>query len=137
MKKLTATAVAIIGLLITSARAQTGNGGATKTPSQVLLDSVLNTPSLKDQEVKIVLVTLLPGETGAAHFHLIPAFGYVLEGQYESTFDGKVYIHKAGDAFYEEPNKVHQQTRTIGDKPAKFLAIFIGDKGKPSIAPMK
>jgi quercetin dioxygenase-like cupin family protein len=137
MKQLTLTAVAIIGLFITSARAQTGNGGATKTPPQVLLDSVLNTPSLKDQEVKILLVTLLPGETGAAHFHLMPSFDYVIEGEYESTYDGKVYIHKAGDAYYEEPNKVHQQTRTIGDKPVKFLAIFIGDKGKPFIAPMK
>jgi quercetin dioxygenase-like cupin family protein len=137
MKKLALTAVAIIGLFITSARAQTENGGATKTPPQVLLDQVLNTPSLKNQEVKIVLVTLLPGEIGAPHFHPIPTFGYVIEGEFESTFDGKVYIHKAGDTFYEEPNKVHQQTRNLGDKPVKFLAIFIGDKGKPFIAPVK
>lgn len=124
--------------LFAGVKAQTTAGETNrKTPPKVLLDQVLNTPSLKDQEFKMVLVTFQPREIGAAHRHPIPTFAYVIEGEFESTFDGKLYHYKAGDTFYEEPDKLHGETRTIGDKPVKLLAIFIGDKGKPFLVPEK
>ncbi|MDR6943772.1 cupin domain-containing protein [Mucilaginibacter pocheonensis] len=137
MKKIVLATMAIVGLLITSTKAQTGHVEATKTPPQVIFTKLLNTPSLKNQEFKMVLVTFQPGEIGAPHRHPIPTFAYVIEGEFESTFNGKTHHYKAGDAFYEEPNLVHGQTKTLGDKPVKLLAIFIGDKGKPFIEPAK
>jgi hypothetical protein len=34
----------------------------------------------------------------------LPDFGYLLEGELESEFEGKKYTYKKGDAFYELPN---------------------------------
>lgn len=135
MKKLALTILTITGFLTTSAMAQTKDG-VTKTPPKIILTKLLNTASLKNQEVKMIVVTIQPGETSPGHRHPIPTFAYVIEGEFESTFDGKTHIYKAGDAFYEEPNKLHALTRNLSkDKPAKLLAIFIGDKGKPFIIP--
>ena len=48
----------------------------------------------------MVEVTLAPGEVEAAHRHPGPAFGYVLEGEYEwAVDDNKPKIFKAGDTF--------------------------------------
>jgi quercetin dioxygenase-like cupin family protein len=137
MKKKAVITGFVIGLFMSAKAQTTTNFNGRKTPPQVLLDQVLNTPSLKNQEFKMVLVTFQPGEIGTAHRHPIPTFAYVIEGEFESTFDGKVYHYKAGDTFYEEPNKLHGETRTIGDKAVKMLAIFIGDKGKPFLVPEK
>ncbi|KAA2243378.1 cupin domain-containing protein [Chitinophaga agrisoli] len=135
MRKLALTALAITGFFITSVKAQQ-HDDVTKTPPQVVLTKLLNTASLKNQEVKMVLVTFEPGEVSPGHRHPIPTFAYVIEGEFESTFDGKVYHYKAGDAFYEEPNKLHGSTKNLSKtKPVKLLAVFIGDKGKPFIAP--
>jgi len=86
----------------------------------------------------MIVVTFAPGEVSTPHRHPNPTFGYVLEGDLESTFDGHVYHYKAGDAFYERPNGLHSGTRNMSkDKPAKLLAFVVGDKGKPVLIPVK
>ena len=137
MKKVILAAIAGIILSIPVKAQSTEGNPNRKIPPRVLLDKILNTPSLKNQEFKMVLVTFQPGEIGAAHRHPIPTFAYVIEGEFESTFDGKVYHYKAGDTFYEEPDKLHSQTKVIGTKAVKMLAIFIGDQGKPFLVPEK
>src|SRR5262245_1680017 len=52
----------------------------------------------KKAKATIVEVTLKPGEVEPAHRHPGPAFGYVLEGEYQWAIDGnKPKIFKAGD----------------------------------------
>ncbi|WP_114941185.1 cupin domain-containing protein [Mucilaginibacter endophyticus] len=115
-----------------------GHETVTATPPKVIFSKILNTESLKNQEFKMVVVTFGPGEQSSGHRHPIPTFGYVLEGELESTFEGKVYRYKAGDTFYEEPNGLHNGTRNVSKtKPAKLLAIFVGDAGKPFLVPEK
>ena len=116
----------------------TGNLHVNGTPPRVILTQLIKTSGLKEQEVKMVIVNFAPGEDLAAHRHPIPTFGYVLEGELESTFDNKVYRYKAGDAFYERPNGLHARTRNMSkDKPAKLIAFFVGDKAKPFLVPEK
>ena len=135
MKKITLTFLAASGILLT-ASAQHADHSVTATPPKVIYSKLLNTPSLKDQEFRMVIVTFAPGETSSGHRHPIPTFGYVLEGELESTFDGKVYHYKTGDTFYEEPGRLHTSTKNLSkDKPAKLLAMFIGDKGTPFLVP--
>lgn len=125
--------------LTLNAKAQdSGNAPVTGTPPRIILKQVIQTSGLKEQEVKMVIVNFAPGEDLAAHRHPIPTFGYVLEGELESTFDGKVYHYKAGDAFYERPNGLHARTRNRNkDKPAKLIAFFVGNKGKAFLVPEK
>ncbi|WP_431209908.1 cupin domain-containing protein [Puia sp. P3] len=107
-----------------------------KTPPRLILKQLIESSGAKEQEVKIVIVNFAPGEVSEPHRHPIPTFGYVLEGELESTFDGKVYHYKAGDAFFEKPNGLHAGTRNMSkDKPAKLVAFFVGDIGKPFLVP--
>lgn len=139
MKKSAIIILTFCAAFTLSARAQhSGNAHANGTPPRVILKQLIQSSGLKEQEVKMVIVDFAPGEDLGAHRHPIPTFGYVLEGELESTFDGKVYRYKAGDAFYERPNGLHARTRNMSkDKPAKLIAFFVGDREKPFIVPEK
>lgn len=139
MKKSAIIILTFCAAFTLSARAQhSGNAHANGTPPRVILKQLIQSSGLKEQEVKMVIVDFVPGEDLGAHRHPIPTFGYVLEGELESTFDGKVYRYKAGDAFYERPNGLHARTRNMSkDKPAKLIAFFVGDREKPFIVPEK
>jgi quercetin dioxygenase-like cupin family protein len=139
MKKSAIIILAFCAAFTLNARAQhSDNVHANGTPPRVILKQLIQTSGLKEQEVKMVVVDFAPGEDIAAHRHPIPTFGYVVEGELESTFEGKVYRYKAGDAFYEKPNGLHARTRNVSkDKPAKLVAFFVGDKEKPFIVPEK
>ena len=138
MKKITLTFLTASAIFAANAQHTDHSETATAIPPKVIYSRLLNTPSLKDQEVRMVLVTFAPGEKSSGHRHPNPTFGYVVEGELESTFDGKVYHYKTGDTFYEEPNKLHASTKNMSkDKPAKLLAFIISDKGSPILIPEK
>jgi len=63
----------------------------------------------------------------AAHRHPGPAFGYVLEGEYEWAVDGnKPKILKAGDTFYEPTGCLHGVSRNPSKKnKAHFIAVVL------------
>src|SRR5262245_21713945 len=72
--------------------------GGVKTLSQKEMTEKLDGKKAKATTVE---VTLAPGEASAPHRHPGPAFGYVLEGEYEWAIDDKpVQKLKAGDTFY-------------------------------------
>ena len=74
-----------------------------------------------------------PGSTSPAHRHPCPTFGYLLEGELESVFEGKHHIYKQGDCFYEKTNGLHAVTRNNDpNKTAKLLVLFIAEKNKPT-----
>ena len=50
-------------------------------------------------------------------------FVYVLEGTKEFIYDGQSYIVTAGDCLYFDSDRPHM-SRSIGDRPAKFLVVF-------------
>jgi quercetin dioxygenase-like cupin family protein len=109
-----------------------------KTPPAIIFKKLLNTPEIKNQEIKIVLVTFAPGEVAGSHRHPIETIAYVLDGEIESTFDGKVQRFKKGEVFYERPNGLHAETKNLSKtKEAKLLVYFIGDPDKPFLIPEK
>src|SRR5262245_57661621 len=67
------------------------------------------------------------GEVEAAHRHPGPAFGYVLEGEYEwAVDDNKPKILKAGDTFYEPTGCLHGVGRNPSkENKARFMAIVL------------
>ena len=81
----------------------------------------------KKAKATTVEVTLAPGEVEAAHRHPGPAFGYVLEGEYEWAIDNnKPRILKAGDTFYEPTDCLHGVGRNPSKKnKARFIAIVL------------
>jgi quercetin dioxygenase-like cupin family protein len=81
----------------------------------------------KKAKATTVEVTLAPGQVEAAHRHPGPAFGYVLEGEYEWAInDDKPKILKAGDTFYEPTGCLHGVGRNPSKKnKAHFIAVVL------------
>ena len=100
--------------------------------AKAILNQVLPA-ELKDQEVIMMVVDFPPGNVGTAHRHPGQTFGYLLEGELESVFEGKTYNYKKGDTFYEFPNGLHNSTRNpSATVTAKLLVFFINEKGTPT-----
>jgi quercetin dioxygenase-like cupin family protein len=81
----------------------------------------------KKAKATMVEVTLAPGEVEPAHRHPGPAFGYVLEGEYEWAIDdNKARTFKAGDTFYEPTGCLHRVGRNPSKKNrTRFIAIVL------------
>ena len=54
---------------------------------------------------------------------------FMLEGSKEMIYDGEKYIINKGDCIYYDSNRPHY-SRSIGDKPAEFLVVFLPDLEK-------
>jgi quercetin dioxygenase-like cupin family protein len=81
----------------------------------------------KKAKATMVEVTLAPGQVEAAHRHPGPAFGYVLEGEYEwAVDDNKPKLFKAGDTFYEPTGCLHGVGRNPSKtNKARFIAVVL------------
>ena len=104
------------------------HGGHAKTGVKVLSQKdILEKLDGKKAKATVVEVTLAPGEVEAPHRHPGPAFGYVLEGEYEWAIDdNKPKIFKAGDTFYEPTGCLHGVGRNPSKKnKARFIAIVL------------
>ena len=112
-----------VGGMTLAQHAEHGKGGV-KTLSQKDITEKLDGKKAKATTVE---VTLGPGEASAPHRHPGPAFGYVLEGEYEWAIDDKaVQKLKAGDTFYEPTGCLHRVSRNPSDKSkTRVIAVVL------------
>jgi quercetin dioxygenase-like cupin family protein len=103
--------------------AEHGKGGV-KTLSQKDITEKIDGKQAKATTVE---VTLGPGQASAPHRHPGPAFGYVLEGDYEWAIDDNpVQKLKAGDTFYEATGCLHRVSRNPSDKnKTRVIAVVL------------
>jgi quercetin dioxygenase-like cupin family protein len=90
----------------------------------------------KDTNATIVEVTLEPGQAGVPHRHPGPAFGYILEGEYEWGVDGEpAKVLKAGETFYEPTGCLHRVSRNPSVKgKTRVLALVLLPQDAEQIA---
>ncbi len=68
------------------------------------------------------------------HTHPGPETGYVIEGDFTLLVDGAPPLAlKPGDSYKVPPGAIHD-ART-GERPAKVLAVYVVEKGKPLASP--
>jgi quercetin dioxygenase-like cupin family protein len=80
------------------------------------------------------IAEISPNVNIGRHTHPGAETGYVMEGGMTLLVDGKPpLVLNAGDSYQVPPNAIHD-ART-GDKPAKILAVYIVEKGKPLATP--
>jgi quercetin dioxygenase-like cupin family protein len=81
----------------------------------------------KQTKATTVEVTLGPGETDTPHRHPGPAFGYVLEGEYDWAIDDNpVRTLKVGDTFYEPTACLHRVSRNPSkSSKTRILAVVL------------
>ena len=92
---------------------------------------------LPGREAVMILVEYAPGGTDPIHRHNAHAMIYVLDGTIVMQVKGGEPVSlTAGQTFYEGPEDVHVVGRNASTtKPAKFLVVFVKDKGAPLLVP--
>jgi quercetin dioxygenase-like cupin family protein len=89
------------------------------------------------KEMLMITVTYPPGGADPIHRHDAHAFVYVLEGSIVMQVrGGKEVTLTPGQTFYEDPGDVHTVGRNVSTtKPAKFVAVFLKNKGVDVLLP--
>lgn len=93
--------------------------------------------SAPGREAVQVLAEFAPGAAAGKHTHPGEELGYVLEGTLVLEVQGQPAVTlKAGDSFFVPAGVVHDGKNT-GKGPAKVLATYVVEKGKPIATPVK
>ncbi len=94
-----------------------------KAARQLAVEEIVEKLDGKETNATAVEVTLEPGQAGASHRHPGPAFGYVLEGEYEWAIDDEpAKVLKAGETFYEPGGCLHRASSNPGKVKMRMLA---------------
>jgi len=100
----------------------------------VLQTQDLSTPN---QNAVVARAEFAPGAAAGKHTHPGEELGYILEGSLQLEIEGKPPVTlKAGDVFFV-PAGVPHDGRNVGTVPAKVLATYVVEKGKPVASPVK
>jgi quercetin dioxygenase-like cupin family protein/uncharacterized membrane protein YphA (DoxX/SURF4 family) len=141
--RLAARTVLFLGMIVLTgfscrSYAQEHHPSGGKITESLLIKQFINEHGLSNREVHIEVVNFPPGSSSPAHRHPCPTFGYLLQGELESVFEGKRHIYQQGDCFYESSDGLHAVTHnTSTADTAKLLVFFIGEKNKPTSVSMK
>lgn len=85
----------------------------------------------------IASVEIPPGGAEGRHTHSADVLGYVQEGEVELYVEGQgTKTYKAGDTFSIMTGQIHEGTNK-GTAPARLLAVFVAEKGKPLTTQVK
>jgi quercetin dioxygenase-like cupin family protein len=87
---------------------------------------------MEGKEMNIWMADLAPGAQTGKHHHPTPRFVIVLEGSVVLEMEGKPpQTFKAGQAFQELPDVVHNFRNASTTEPAKGIGIQYAGKGQP------
>jgi quercetin dioxygenase-like cupin family protein len=121
----TAMAVGIVLSLTGTAALYAQQPGFTR---KMLQDQNL---SVSDRHAVQVVAEFVPGGAAGKHTHPGEELGYVMEGTLQLEVAGQPpRTLKAGETFFIPAGVVHDG-KNVGSGPAKVLATYIVEKGKP------
>ncbi len=90
-----------------------------------------------NHEVITAVVELQPGFKAGRHRHPGSVMAQVLEGEFLLTIDGQPEkTFTAGQSLEVLNGAVHDEGAG-GTKPAKLIAVYVVEKGKPLVEPVK
>jgi quercetin dioxygenase-like cupin family protein len=93
--------------------------------------------SAPGRDAVVALAEFVPGGVAGRHTHPGEELGYVVEGTLLLEVDGRApQTLKAGDVFFVEAGKPHDG-KNVGSTPAKVLATYVVERGKPVASPAK
>lgn len=132
-----------LGLAIGAAALSATRAAAPEAATPEAKVTALFSKDLKDlpgnKEGLMITVEYPPGGVDPVHRHNSHGFIYVLEGSIVMQVKGgKEVTLKPGETFYEGPEDVHVVGRNASrTEPAKFVVVFIKEKGAPILVPEK
>ena len=88
-----------------------------------------------NMEMIVGIAEIAPGGSTGRHTHFGVESGYMLAGTASMEIEGETpKLVKAGDSYVIPANKIHD-ARAVGDTPAKVIATYVVEKGKPLATP--
>jgi quercetin dioxygenase-like cupin family protein len=132
MTTLSSAAFALCILIGSSASAQQQAPAAKITP--LLKESLTGQP---DKEVVIVLIEWPPGVGIGRHTHPGDEYATVLEGTLTGQIENaEAKTYSAGESYHNEAGVVHE-AKNASNQTVKSMSIFVVEKGKPLVQPVK
>lgn len=96
---------------------------------KTIIGQPISYPAQTPVKITAAMITMQPGQSTGWHKHDVPLFAYIVDGELTVDYGphGKRVYHK-GDSFMEAIKDAHDGT-SIGQTPAKILAVFLGAEG--------
>jgi len=93
--------------------------------------------SAQNRDAVVALAEFVPGGVAGRHTHPGEELGYIVEGTLVLEMEGRApQTLNAGDVFFVPAGTVHDG-KNIGKGPAKVLATYVVERGKPVASPAK
>ncbi len=93
---------------------------------------------MEGKEAILALAEIAPGAATGKHTHPGYEFAYVLEGSGILEIEGKPSIPMTpGMAIYQPPMQVHRGVNDSATDPLKIFSVYIVEKGRPLVTPVK
>jgi quercetin dioxygenase-like cupin family protein len=127
-------AILVGGLMVVGALGVRGTRAQSPGFKRVMLQK--QDLSVTGREVVVARGDFEPGAFVGKHTHPGEEVGYVLEGEVVMELEGKpAQTLKAGTPFFIPAGTVHA-AKNAGKVPAKILATYVVEKGKPLATPV-
>jgi len=92
-------------------------------------------PRLPDQEICVLLATLLPGDVTPYHTHRHPVTVLVLEGTFTLALDGREPVAIAAGEVFVEPAGIAMTGANCGDVPLRTALFYVCEPDAPFADP--
>jgi quercetin dioxygenase-like cupin family protein len=128
------TTTAVAAAIVAGALAAVAYAQAPGFTRKMLQDQNM---SISERHAVQVLAEFVPGGAAGKHTHPGEELGYVMEGTLLLEVAGQPpRTLNAGEVFFIPAGMVHDG-KNVGSGPAKVLATYIVEKGKPVASPAK
>ena len=88
-----------------------------------------------NMELILGIAEIAPGGSTGRHTHFGIETGYALSGTSSMEIDGEPpRVMRAGESYVIPAGKIHD-AKVVGPEPAKVLAVYVVEKGKPLATP--
>jgi quercetin dioxygenase-like cupin family protein len=129
-----------LGAGVALALASGGAVGQERGPAQLgppaLREIITGMPRGERQEVRVLAVTLKPGDKTPFHSHRFPVTVYMLEGAFTLEMEGKPpVVIKAGQAMVEPPNVKMTGYNRSATEPSRVVIFYVSDPDTPFLDP--
>jgi quercetin dioxygenase-like cupin family protein len=117
----------IAGLTVGVTRSAQEDGMAKLTPLH--REVVQGMPRLAEQEVRVLLANLLPGDVTPYHSHRFPVTVFVLEGTFTLALDGRQPVEIEAGQVFVEPAHINMTGFNNGDVPVRTALFYVCEPG--------
>lgn len=126
----TMTAALTVGLTLSAQ----DSGMAKLTPLH--RETLRGMPVVQDQEIRVLVALLQPGDVTPYHWHRHPVTVYMLEGTFTLELDDRNPVDIEAGQVFVEPSGVNMTGRNKGDVPARMALFYVCEPDEPFADPV-